>query len=269
MKTNILFLLLLPLSRNCFFPTWFSRCLPQPISPKVAVIEIFDPINFKESAKQLFNATKETNIVGVIVMVNSGGGSSGDFAVIHDMVKKLASVKPVVCLVMGRAYSGGYLIASAATVVLAHSVSGIGSIGVEMSVDRFTNTHIKDGKIKADLTVEVMKAGEFKDLFNPYLPELTEDQRAFMQAKMMKSYDTFIKLVAKNRNLLADDYKTWAEGKYFDASEALEIGLIDEIGTIFDAEERIKELIVQRNPNCDRTNDIQFLYCLSESQQKA
>ncbi len=259
MKMQILSLLFISVSLNCFFSNWFSMS-PQQRQQKVVAIEMYDPINFKECAMQLFNATKDPNVVGVILMVNSSGGSTGDFSVLHDMIKKLASMKPVVCLVMGRAYSGGYLIASAANVVLAHSVSGIGSIGVERHVDRYNNVHIKDGQIRADLKAELFKAGEFKDLGNPFSSDLNENQRSFIQAELMKKYSSFITFVAHNRHLQKDDYKTWAEGKDFDASEALELGLIDEIGTIFDAEERIKELIVRRNPNGGSTDDIEFVY---------
>jgi protease IV len=259
MNTKILSLLLIPMTLNCFSLHWFSKS-QQLAQPHVMVIEMYDPINFKECAAQLFRATKDTNVVGVILMMNSRGGETCNFSVIHDMVKKLTDAKPVVCLVMGSALSGGYMVASAATVVLAHTLSEVGSIGTYVSVDRYKNTRVKDDKIKADLKVEIVKAGEFKALFNPYLPELTESQRSFIQAQLMREYDDFINLVVQNRNLKKDDYKVWAEGKKFDAVEALELGLIDGIGTIFHVEEMIKGLVLERNPHFGQPDAIEIVY---------
>lgn len=258
MKINILMLLFIPLSLNCFYPNWFSK--PQPsIQPKVTTIEIFDPINFSQCATQLYNVAKDSGVVGVILKVNSSGGPAGDFSVIHDMIKKLTTVKPVVCLVMGEVKSGGYLIASAANYIFAHSISEIGSIGAVWCIDRYKNAHIKDSRIKADFTEEIFKAGEFKAMSNPFSPDLTESQRNYIQAEIVKSYDTFINLVTQNRSLNKDDYKMWAEGKLFEATEALELGLIDEIGTIFEAQEKIKDLIVKRDPNCCTIDAIEFV----------
>lgn len=260
MKKLLLSLLLVPFSLSCFSLPWFSKPQPQPY-PKVLSIEVFDKIDVKKISGKLFEATKRPDVCGVILMVDSNGGDAGDFSVIHDMVKKLASVKPVVCLVAGAAYSGGYMVASAATTILVHSCSGIGSIGAQLSVDRYANTRIKEDRgVEADFKAEVFSAGEFKNLFNVYLPNLTESQRAFLQVSLMKSYKTFIKIVAANRGLNEEDYKIWAEGKTFEASEALELGLIDGIGTIFDAEAKIKELIVERNPNFGPVDAIKFIY---------
>jgi protease-4 len=250
-KKIFLFLLLVPFSLNCFSLPWFSKS--QPVTPKVVAIEIFDPINFKDVAGELFRATKREDVVGVILMVSCNGGSVGDFSVIHDMVKKLASVKPVVSLVGGSAYSCGYMVASAADVIFAHSSSDIGSIGVYIDIKRYSNVSLKNDGIEADVKTDLFTAGEFKALTNPYGPELTDAQRTFMQAQIMKTYYAFIALVAQNRGLNKEDYKIWAEGKVFDAPEALELGLIDAIGTIFDVEDKIKQLIVKRNPNFGST----------------
>jgi protease-4 len=259
MKKLFLSLFLIPVSLNCFSLPWLSK--PQPVTPKVVCIEISDPINFKEVNGQLFRVIKREDIVGAILMLDSSGGFFGPFSVVYDMVKKLSSVKPVVCLVQASAYSCGYMIASAADVIMAHSFSGIGSIGAYATYDRYKNTSIKtDSGVEADLKMEIFKAGEFKDMGNPFGPELTEVQRTFLQASLMKTYETFIKYVAQNRGLKEEDYKIWAEGKTFDAEYALELGLIDGIGTVFDAEEKIKQLIVERNPQFGSVDTIEFVY---------
>lgn len=258
MKKLFLSLLLIPFSLNCFSLPWFLKS--QSVAPKVLAIRFFDPIDFRESTEKLFRATKQDDVVGVILMVSCDGGSVGDFSVVHDMVKKLASVKPVVCLVAGSAYSCGYMVASAADVIFAHSSSDIGSIGVYLAIKRYSNVSLKKDGIEAEVKTDLLTAGEFKALSNPYGPELTDAQRTFLQAQLMKTYNAFITLVAQNRGLNKEDYKIWAEGKVFDAPEALELGLIDGIGTIFDAEDKIKQLILERNPNFGSTDTIEFVY---------
>lgn len=259
MKIQMLLLLVMSMSFNCFSTFWFSKSQQQ-MRSKVMVIEMYDPVDFKKCGVQLFLAKKDANIVGVILTVDSRGGGAGDFSVIHDMVKKLTETKPVVCLIMGAACSAGYMVASAGTVIMAHTFSEIGSIGAFIGIDRYKKTRVKDAKIKADLTVEIVKAGEFKNLYNPFLPELTEAQRAFIQAELMKRYDAFIDLVAQNRSLKKEDYHVWAEGKEFDAAEALKLGLIDGIGTIFHAEEMIKGIVLERNPQLGQPEAIEFVY---------
>lgn len=157
----------------------------------------------------------------------------GDYSVIHDMVKKLAAAKPVVCLVEGRALSCGYLVASATTTIFAHSLSDVGGMGVITWVNRYHNSRVNDGSIKTDLKQKIFSVGAFKAMYEVFSPELTEQQRSYLQEYLVKIYNSMIKIVAQNRNLSEGDYKTWAEGKIFNAQEALERGLIDQIGTIF------------------------------------
>lgn len=258
MKKIALSLLLVPFSLHSFSLPWFSK--PQPAKPKVLMMRISDPLKFEDLQNKLYLVTNRQAVVGVILIIDSNGGKVTDFSVIHDMIKKLASVKPVLCLVTGAACSGGYIIASAATIILAHSASMIGGIGSYNEYSRYFNARFKDKDTEADIKVDVFKAGEFKALNNPYAPELTDTQRAFIQEQLVRSYKAFIDLVVRNRQVKQDEYKQWAEGKTFYAPEALELGLIDGIGTIFDAEAKIKELIVERNPNFGSVDAIEFVY---------
>jgi protease-4 len=259
MKKFFLSLLLIHVSLNCFSLPWFSTPEPQP-RKKVLVMRISDPIKFEDLQNKLYLATIQQKVVGVILVIDSNGGKTANFSVIHDMIKKLASRKPVVSLVTGSACSGGYTIASAANSVLAHSASMIGSIGAYSEYSRYSNAHVKYKDTEADVEISLFKAGEFKAIGNPYAPELTENQRAFIQEKLMKHYNAFIDMIVQNRHIKKDEYKEWAEGKTFYAPEALELGLIDGIGTIFDAEEKIKQLIVKCNPNFGSTDAIEFVY---------
>lgn len=259
-----LFLISLLITFSIYPIAWPWRAKLQP-SPKVISITITNPLETVKVAKQLYEATKRKDVNGVILLVDSDGGSVSYFSVIHDMVKKLASIKPVISLVTGSANSGGYMVASAANIIIAHSFSYVGSIGAKRTLSRYTNaraknTQTKDYSVEADLKVNILVAGEYKNPGDPYAPELTKDQMAFEMGMLMKTYNSFITLVAQNRHLKKEDYKIWAEGKCFNAPEALELGLIDSIGTIFDAEKKMAELIAEHNPNLGPNANIDFVY---------
>ncbi len=246
MKKVIFLAMLVPYSAYSFdLRTLFHSKQPVP-TPRVLTIKINDPIPFETVGQTLFNATKRSDVQGVVLLINSYGGDVAEFCVLYDMIKKMASVKPVVCLISACAYSCGYMLASAADFIFAHSLSGVGSIGVFRSIERYKNVRVKDGHIEADLKNEIFFAGEWKGVSNPYAPELTEKQRAVMRSELMKTYDAFVTMVADNRRLDKTKAKEWAEGRTFSAPDALKIGLIDAVGTIFDAEEKMKQLIKER-----------------------
>lgn len=260
MKKMALLFVLMPVWLHCFKMPWLRREQEQKApASKVVVLKISDPIKFDEVSASLFAAAKQPDITGVLLVINSYGGSMSDFSVLHDMIKKLASIKPTICLVTGAAYSAGYLLASATNFIFAHSLSGIGSIGVYRSVDRYKNVRIKEGNIEGDCKSEIFYAGEQKVINNPYAQELTDVQKSFLYAQLAKLYDVFISMVADNRHLDKNMAKEWAEGKAFEAPDALKLGLIDEIGTIFDAQDKIKQFIVKRNTDIC-ADDIEFVY---------
>lgn len=256
MKKIALLLVLIHFSLNCFSWPWSSR--PAPVSSKVLNIYAYDPIKFEDIEQELFEATKRQDVVGIILVINSNGGNAGDFSVVHDMIKKFSSTRPVVALIAGGALSGGYMIASAANNIMAHSVSDIGNIGIIRFIDRYKDPRVSRDTLEAGLSTDMFIAGEFKGIENPFAKELSDNQRAYLQASLLKSYDIFLTLVAQNRHIKKEDYKLWAEGKIFLPAEAIELGLIDDIGTIFDAQEKIKQLILERNPQA-KIDAIEFV----------
>ena len=85
-----------------------------------------------------------------------------------------------------------------------------------------------------------MKAGQYKSATDPFVP-ITEDEKLELQKVLDSSYDQFIKHVATSRKLLVTDAPKWANAKLFTGAQALEIGLIDEIGGISQAVKIIKD----------------------------
>lgn len=238
------------------------------IKPRVAIVFIQPQVNFTESILDLIGIAKNKDILGVIFVIDNNGGPLAQYSALHDVMKKMSLIKPTVSLVAGNAYSCGYLIASAANYIIAHSCSGIGSIGLLHEVARYKNAKTK-GQTEADLEVEIFQAGACKTLFNEFAKALTDEDRKYLQDNLTISYKQFLKLVAENRNLSLDNYTDWAEGKSFISCEALKRGLIDEIGTAFEAEKKIIELIRQKYPDFTFADEIEPLYKKESQPQPA
>lgn len=230
------------------------------IKPKVAIIEITDSSDFKKTNLSLIDAAKNNTISGIILIIDSGGGSIGPYSVLHDLIKKITTTKPIIALILGDALSGGYLIASATNYIIAHNGSGIGSIGIFCEIRRYKETTQKTNEIEAQMTIEVFKAGKFKTIYHPYEKDLSDAEKNYIKEGLDKAYQTMKKIIASNRNLDLEHSTEWAEGKIFFAAEALELGLIDEIGTCFDAENKIIELISQRKPLNRFATEIEPIY---------
>ena len=235
----------------------FNQAEPEkaPIKPKVALISLPNQLNFRATEFDLIDMAKNNEIAAIIFLVDNSGGAASDFAALHDLIARIKKTKPVVALVNGVAFSAGYKVISPANCIIAHSGSSIGSIGAYMEIRRFKNTKL-NGDLKADMESELFSAGEYKALWHPYAKELTDEQRAYIENELDKLYESFVQSVAENRDLSKENSDEWAQGKVFQAPEALALGLIDEIGTYFDAETKILELLRQRSPDVIYDNEI-------------
>jgi len=226
------------------------------IRSRIAIFNICESFDCKKTSLNLIDAAKNNNIDGIIVLIDSCGGAASSFAVCYDLLKEISSIKPVVALVLSEALSCGYLLASPAHYIIAHTLSRIGGIGVYCEVRRDKELKVT-GEVESQMTVNLFKAGEFKTIYHPYEKELAEHERAYIQNSLIKSYQLFKNIVASNRNLDLDDANRWAEGKTFNTKEALSLGLIDQIGNFFDAEQKIIELIKEAYPSYDWAAEIE------------
>lgn len=225
---------------------------------RIAIIKIGGN-GMEDSASELYQATKDRSINGILLVINSSGGSAAAFSVLHDMVKKAVTIKPVIALVTSRALSGGYMVASAAEYIIAHSHSELGSIGVILHIDRFKKPSVTDNGVEADLQVEVFSDTALKNIHDPYSQDLSDEQRDYIKSRIAVYSQSFKTLVAVNRHLDIDTAAQWADAKVFIAAEALDLNLIDEIGTLLDAEQRILELLKKRHPQLNYAADVEFI----------
>jgi protease-4 len=213
----------------------------------------------------LVEAVKNKEISAILLNIDNTGGSVEKYSAIHDLIKKIRVRKPVVGLITGAALSGGYMIASAVEYLIAQSASTIGSIGVVMELPKYKEPKMA-GNVEAKLEIELFSQGQYKTIWNPYYT-LTDSDRAYLKAEGQKAYDFFLKLVSENRNIDIKNAQEWADAKIHLASDALKLGLINEIGTIFEAEEKLLELIRKKNPTIVYDNDCQFIFNDQQQQQ--
>jgi len=143
----------------------------------------------------------------------------------------LKSSKPVAAVIRERAWSAGYMIASAADIIFASRMSEVGSIGVTMSyLDNFK-------KNKAEgITYNQLSTGKFKDTGDPD-KELTAEEKDILMASLQKTHQIFVEYIAKNRNMDIKAVEKIADGNSFIAQDAKDLGLIDEIGDLSSAKD--------------------------------
>ncbi|MDO8656839.1 MAG: signal peptide peptidase SppA [Nanoarchaeota archaeon] len=182
---------------------------------------------------QFIEDADENPAVKVILLeINSPGGSAVASDEIASAVKR--TQKPVIALIREMGASGGYWIASSTDHIIANRMSITGSIGVISSYLEFSKLMEKYG-----VGYERLVAGEVKDAGTPFR-QLNNKEREVLQQKLNTIHDFFIQEVAANRKLSESSVRKIATGEFYLGVEALELGLVDELGDKNTAEEYIK-----------------------------
>lgn len=190
-----------------------------------------------DEARELFEMVESDPYAeAVVLVVNSPGGSAAASEEIYQMVKKLAEEKVVVAYIAEYGASGGYYIALPADRIVASSHALTGSVGAVSIVMNFAELMDKLG-IKA----ETFKSGRLKDVGSAWRP-MTPEERKLMQEMVNSIAKIFEKRVREARG---DKIKNWDEvltARPFLGAEAVEVGLVDEVGSLEDAVEDAREL---------------------------
>ncbi len=173
--------------------------------------------------KLIEKADANPSIKAIIFEINSPGGSAVASEEVSNVIKKVQ--KPKVAWIREAGASGAYWIASSADYIVASRMSITGSIGVIASYLEFS------GLIQRyNITYEKLVSGKFKDAGTPFR-ELTPEERQKFQQKLDLIHQEFINRVVANRKLSKDSIRKITTGEFFLGSEALELGLIDELGS--------------------------------------
>jgi len=181
----------------------------------------------EEIIGQLDEADKNPNVKAILLRVNSPGGSPAASQEIYEEIKKME--KPVVVSVSDTCASGAYYVASAADRIIANRSSSVGSIGVIMQIPNYEDLYEKLG-----LKYTTIKQGKYKDIGSPDRP-LTKEEMKLLEAQLKEIYRQFIADVAEARSMDVSEVEELATGWVFLGTEALELGLIDDIGNYKDA----------------------------------
>ncbi|NLQ16412.1 signal peptide peptidase SppA [Marinomonas sp. M1K-6] len=217
---------------------WFAKSNFQDVSlegdvvamiPMRGVIGADNDIESSEFVRLLNAAYQNTQLKGVIIEMNSPGGSPVHSGIIYDAIRAKEQSHPdipVLVVVEDMAASGGYYIASAANEIYADKASLVGSIGVISS--SFDASHLLE---KIGVERRTFTAGRNKAFLDPFAP-MTEEAKTKWQAVLDETHQQFIHAVKEGRGdrlIITDDVFS---GMVFTGSQAVEIGLIDGLSSV-------------------------------------
>jgi len=169
-------------------------------------------------------ARESKSVRGVVLHIDSPGGSALASARMHRELELLASDKPLVACMADVAASGGYYVAAPAHAIIAQPLTITGSIGVIMA--RFAVGPVLE---RLGVNVEVLKRGAHADLLDP-TRALTDSERAAFAREIEGTYRDFVDVVARGRKKTADEVDAVAQGRVWSGEDALSRGLVDALG---------------------------------------
>jgi protease-4 len=220
------------------------------IKDKIAVVELVGEIYFRDSTSsfikkdveyyvtKLTNLFKRKDVKGIVLKINSPGGSVAAVQRLYHQIIKLKSQynKPVVCYVSELCASGGYYVASACDKIVSCEGGVIGSVGVLLQVGNISGLLKKIG-----VNIEVIKSSKYKDVGSMFREMLPEERQMF-ESLVNTAYEQFISAIIEGRKLSREEVMKFADGRVFIAPQAVELKMIDGIGDEEDAIEEVKKL---------------------------
>ncbi len=211
-----------------------------PRRPRIGVLEIRGVIGASLQASvyhELLDRLERDPKTGAVVLdIDSPGGAVGASEDLYLKTKRLSKKKPVVAFIRGSGASGAYLLACAATSIIALPSAIVGSIGVISMRPEASGLLDRLG-----VGFSVSKSGPLKDMGAFYRPP-TDDERAKLQALIDELFEAFLKEVAESRKMDLDEARKYATGEVFTARRAAETKLIDETGDFEKALDTAAEL---------------------------
>lgn len=201
---------------------------------KISIIDVDGVIandgNNDTIVEMLKDAREDSTVVGVIMHINSPGGSVYASEKIYKEIKKLQKEnKPVYAVMQELAASGGYYISAPCDKIFASNETFTGSIGVIMQSYSLEGLFEKYGVKEQNITT-----GKMKDAGSPG-KDMDKEEKEYFQKLVDSAFSRFVNVVAEGRDMSKDDVKKLADGRIYDGSQAVENGLVDSIGDLEDA----------------------------------
>ena len=185
----------------------------------------------------LRHARRDRRALGVLLWVDSPGGSAEASDLIHREVVRVKEKKPVVAYFGEVAASGGYYVAAHANAIVAQPLGLTGSIGVVSA--RLLAVQLLD---RVGVRTEVLRTGPHADFHSPHRP-LSDDERAILNRELDAFYESFVALVADGRGRPVEEIEPLARGRVWLAADAQRHGLVDELGGMDAALERLRAAV--------------------------
>lgn len=192
----------------------------------------YDHRRFLEMIKY---AAEDPQVEGVILRVNTPGGGVVESAEIHAELEKLVEKDVPLYVSMGNtAASGGYYVAAPATKIVAHPATLTGSIGVIIQ-----SLDISELAKEYGFDFNTIKSGEYKDILSPFR-KMTDQEETLLQEMVNDMYNDFVDVIVQGRNMSESKVREIADGRVFTGKQAKEMGLVDDLGSLDDTIEMMK-----------------------------
>jgi len=173
---------------------------------------------------EIEDAATDPAVKGILLDIDSPGGEVAGVFELADTIYAARAAKPIFAVANADAFSGAYLLASAAERIYTGQSSGLGSIGVIV-----THLDVSGNDEKLGFKYTILHAGARKADFNPHVP-LSEEARAAIEAELDRTYGMLVKAVARNRGLAEAAIRDTEAARYF-GEDAIQVRLADRIGT--------------------------------------
>jgi protease IV len=206
---------------------------------QIARIEITGAIasNTRVQVLKALKTVEERRFPALLLRIDSPGGTVGDSQEIYSALKKLREKVKIVASFGNISASGGVYIGVGADYIMANPGTITGSIGVILRGNNIERLLEKIG-----VSFKVIKSGPYKDIL-AFDRELTEPEQHILQELIDTSYLQFVETVAEGRNLSVEKVKSFADGRIFTGQQAVELGVVDRLGTEEDARRWAAELV--------------------------
>lgn len=205
---------------------------------QIAKIEVKGAIagGTRKSVLDAIKTIEEKGYPALLLRIDSPGGTVGDSQEIYSALKRLGEKIKIVASFGNISASGGVYIGMGAQHIMANPGTITGSIGVILRGNNLERLLEKIG-----VSFKVIKSGPYKDIL-AFDRELTEPEQTILQELIDTSYGQFVQTVAEARHLEPEQVKRFADGRVFTGQQAVELGLVDRLGTEEDARRWATEL---------------------------
>ena len=193
----------------------------------------------KTTAEDLRKLADDDDVKAVVFRVNSGGGSANASEQIRHALKLIKEKKPLVVSMGGVAASGGYWISSPANCIFAEPTTITGSIGIFGLIPNFSGL-VQD---KLGVTFDGVTTNKFSDYETDLvLGKNTDEAMKYMQTYVDRGYQSFLDIVSEGRGLKPAQVDSIGQGRVWLATDAINIKLVDKLGSLDDAVKKAAEL---------------------------